>query len=510
MQAISIDGIVSRNRAEFIAQIKSASTVQKLERRVRLYQQAFLFARDNPCGIFNSKKVEDDLAALCLQVPTAGKDVGVKFQNLELRGTLHVLTRAYMTGGHTRVVERWIAASNSEPHSVVLISQGGRPVPQKLTEAVEASGGTIFILDEVLSLQKASVLRGIGQSHQKVIIHSHTYDVVPTLAFSGACFAKPVFIYNHADHLPWIGCAVADGVINFRKAGAQLTRERRGISNTIFLPLPISKLAPLARDVESRQAAKARLGFPDAQIILTMASGYKYEPVGDLNFQKMTLKVLDLNPKAVLFVIGPNPDDKIWTKAIEKSSGRLMVKGRIPFSDLQDVLSAADLTIDSYPLGSTTALLDLASLGIPALALNLASNTYDAFERAQIYCDTQQSLIEHATLILQSPLKGEAKGSALAELIRAESSPSGFSKRLEAVSPSLLITQKNHRVVQDSEQPLSAFELSIAQSLISNSRGLRPRLIRLSRRLARFYIAYFFPYFLPKRTLKKLDSYGII
>ena len=52
--------------------------------------------------------------------------------NYENNTVLHVLTQANITGGHTRVVERWVELQKDYKHSCILLNQNDIEVPEIL------------------------------------------------------------------------------------------------------------------------------------------------------------------------------------------------------------------------------------------------------------------------------------------------------------------------------------------------------------------------------------------
>lgn len=280
---------------------------------------------------------------------------------------VHVLTRAEPTGGHTRLAWRWIANDSGSSHSAIITDQGLVAVPLQLELAVSEAGGTITSLGRT---EHGTVGRAINLANQLAyfdvaILHTHPDDTIPLLAV-GQQQTCPIAILNHADHLFWLNASIADVIINTRTSAQLLSIDRRGFEavECKMLPIPL----PQVQRNHSRRAAKALLGLPDdSQLLLTMASDYKYSSVieGDPHFISVLVPTLEKHPSAILRAIGPEPEG-VWAQAAQATSGRLRALGVM--NDPSLWLQAADIYLDSFPHQSITSRLEAAQLGTPVLS----------------------------------------------------------------------------------------------------------------------------------------------
>jgi len=280
------------------------------------------------------------------------------------RRWLHVLTAAYMTGGHTRLAERWmLTAEERERHSFVLLNQEGHPFPDWLTKAAERSGGSHISFPAGLSmLDKAALLRDIAHRWADIVVlHIHPDDPVATVAF-GIPGGPPVMFVNHAAQSFWFGGSVADTVIDGREPEARMSVRRRYAKRVDVLPMPMKR-----RSIPyEKPECKRRLGIdPEQIVLLTVADPYKFIPFGDYDFPKAVGEALRTHRDALLLVVGPRPEDVHWQAAVAAAGGRLRLYGLQPEPDL--FYGAADLFLESFPFGSITAALDAAMLGIPVV-----------------------------------------------------------------------------------------------------------------------------------------------
>lgn len=274
---------------------------------------------------------------------------------------LHVFTMTAAIGGHTAIARRWIERNPfGQCHSALLTAQSTADIDPGLAKAVEHSGGEVhsLALTDPL-LRRAEKLRQLAWRYADVVVlHVHAWDVLPTLAFA-VPGGPPVLLMNHADHAFWVGCAVSDLVVDIRDSGLSLSTSIRGVRGSAVLPIPLEDRGPAAR---TRTPLTARLGgpslLPSGLILLTIASAQKYRPQGHLDFGKAIERVFEAVADCVLFAVGPGPADPPWPQITERARGRAIAVGLD--ADLAPWHAAADLYLESFPVGSYTALLEVA------------------------------------------------------------------------------------------------------------------------------------------------------
>lgn len=285
------------------------------------------------------------------------------------RRWLHVIDRALPWGGHTAMARRWIEADRANVHSVALTAQE-TPVPEALVAAVFKSGGEILTATSgAPPLERAAWLRRTAaEIADCVVLHIDTHNVIPTVAF-GVEGGPPVLLVNHAAHTFWTGASIADLVLNCR--GSELERswtERlRGIAWCATLPIPLSAGRSEGDTTAAtlRWAARKQLDLPDhAPVLLSIGDGYKYTPIQGRDFLEAAERILERCPEAYMVVLG-SPCDARWKAANARLGGRLRAFGRQ--HDVSVYHAAADVYLEGFPFGSTTALLEAGLAGLPAV-----------------------------------------------------------------------------------------------------------------------------------------------
>jgi hypothetical protein len=349
-------------------------------------------------GLLYSKEIEQELIEVGQSIPFESSSQFVKNSHL------HIMTQAFQTGGHTRVCERWIEFSkNNEMHSILMTEQRNDPIPKSLERVVNEKRGSIYSLNSS-PLVKIKEIREIASNYEKVILHIHADDQVTFIAFATTNFKRPVLFFNHLDHVFWIGIAISDMVVNLRSSAIEKSNKHRFAHKNSLLPLPIQK--PRAYKKEKVASLKSKLKIPpNAKVAITLAATEKYTPIKNYDFVSDFAEILKKYTHLHLIAIGPLPTEERWIAANLTSGNRVRVIGRIPHEELSDYISLADLAIDSYPMSSFTALLDIASHGTPCLTLLSPFGTMDSVGKSNALCDGKQELLAKMDRILASQIE---------------------------------------------------------------------------------------------------------
>ncbi len=324
----------------------------------------------------SSLRIEAILRAVADTIPTKNEKVQIESAGPVRKPVcLHVLRSASAFGGLVRMVTRWIQLDgDTRIHSVALLSQHSTPPPAELAQAVSESGGAIYFADQKSTfLQRAVWLRELACNlATHVALHFDPYNWIASVAF-GSKGGPPVLLVNHTAHLFWAGASAPDIVVNCR--GSQLeeywTKIHRGAMSCVTIPIPLlepdaSALAENDRD-ERKSRVREMIGFPkEAIMILTSGISYKYKPFGEVDFLKICQEILQAVPEAFVVAVGFTEDDR-WRASSNKLGSRLRALGSLPPHELALLHQAADIYIEGFPFGSTTALLEAGIQGLPVV-----------------------------------------------------------------------------------------------------------------------------------------------
>ena len=293
---------------------------------------------------------------------------------------LHVLTEALEAGGHSAMARRWILLDPVHPVQEVALLDLDEPVPAALEAAVRARGGRVHRPPPGSGLcGQARWLRALARARARcVVLHVDVADVVAATAF-GLPGGPPVMLVNHAAHLHATGVRSADLVLDCRGSWLEQTWTawHRGARRRATVPIPLDPPGHPAASAaavagppaasSAREAARQALGLrPDAVVALTLGAHFKFRAVDDLDFVATWESLLAAEPRAVLVAAGFAPDAR-WRAAAARYGGRIVLPGVVPPAQVAHLHAAADLYAEGFAFGTTTALLEAALAGLPAL-----------------------------------------------------------------------------------------------------------------------------------------------
>jgi hypothetical protein len=150
--------------------------------------------------------------------------------------------------------------------------------------------------------------------------------------------------------------------------------------------------------------------------------------------------VLEAHPGSLLLAVGP-PDSGPWAEYRTATNGRIQALGERP--DLNAFYAAADIYLDSFPLGSATAMLDAGMFGIASLGLstplsraNMAGDITQ--ERCATHKATREEYEEELHRLIEDPVYRKERGAEISRGVREDHIPpdwNGYLERLMAMVP---------------------------------------------------------------------------
>lgn len=390
---------IQKNQAVFKDLKKLALSTENLKEKIRLLRFSTSWAIQNHTGLFSDLEIERTLSNIaelldCSQESTYQKN-----------SFLHVMTECFETGGHTRIVEKWINASDEdEKHSLLLIQQHAK-IPDWLLKAMQNKSGDLYNLTkDTEELEAARELRKISSSYQYIVLHINMDDVVPLLAFGTNKFKRPIIFMNHADHLFWIGTSIIDLLAECSEDSIAFTQQKRGILHHSILPVPIDEIQS---STLGKKLAIEKLHFPydeKKRYIISMASNFKFHLLEDYTFITMAFSLIEQNRNTIFIIIGPDKTkEKAWADAYAQSKGRIDAIGLKKREEVTLYKEICDIYIDSFPFNSYTSFLEFAILGIPALSLKTLFNSLDILKATSNQFTDINKLLKTVNEILDHP-----------------------------------------------------------------------------------------------------------
>lgn len=365
------------------------------EVQLKLIEQAALWAVRNCMGEYSDIDIEKKLCYISSKYHTK--------QHPYKKGSfLHVATLVQSMGGHTRLIENWIINSdNDEKHSVVVTNQLAKEIPIRLKESIVQKSGDIYKINKDNYIEKALILRELASKYEYIILYTSMHDIIPILAFGTEEFRRPIILYNHADHIFWIGISITDLLIELSHDGKAFSLKNRGDIISDVLSIPVNyHLENLNKEKAIKRINRELFG---KKIIISMASPYKYNSFENYNFISTAKEIIDNNPNSYFFVIGPDKSKQIeWEKVYKETGGKINAIGYKQRKEVFQYKAIADLYIDSFPFYSYTSMLEFAIYGIPILSLNTPINKIDVMYEKEVLCNNSDELVRNSKRVLQS------------------------------------------------------------------------------------------------------------
>lgn len=167
------------------------------------------------------------------------------------------------------------------------------------------------------------------------------------------------YLYNHADHVFWIGGHVVDYVVDARTEGAVITQEYRNLSSTGVISLT-SDIKP---------SAELPADFPisrDTTFSISVGTEYKFKLDGGRAYSTAIESLLRENPDLHHILITDGDAASIREEISIDLRGRFHIAG--PYPNLSPVYTSADILVDSIPFGGSMVRLEAILCETPVLA----------------------------------------------------------------------------------------------------------------------------------------------
>lgn len=390
-------GLVERvlqNKAKFESLVARLDGLSGEDEILRAVEAALDFQRCHSTCYYSCDAIECALAGI------AGQHSVSLSARLIPNSVLHVMTTCLPVGGHSRIVERWIArAPETERHSVAILGLSRDvPPPAALMEAVGAHRGDVEWFGSGSKMEKALRLRQKASGFERIVLHVNPDDVVPLLAFGTREFRRPVFLFNHADHVFGLGVAIADAFIDIREYGRDISIRYRGVASSRILHLPFDDGNSRRAKAISQADARDELRLPgDCKIIVSAGSAYKFQRFLQWDFVSYMTNVLKRRSDVRFVIAGPS------SYTGRRFRGRIMTIGMVKPDMLMKYFRAADLVVDSFPFGGGTSLQDAVSVGSTVLSLDSIAGKMDYIAKSLAYVRTMDELVAATLRAVEDP-----------------------------------------------------------------------------------------------------------
>ena len=388
-------GEILLNKKKFEKLLCKIQKEDSLLKQAIIAKKAIKYALNNSTGYFSSDIIENVFLKISEQITPNDLPKKVKKGSV-----LHIMSKCYHTGGHSRVVERWVAISDTlEKHSIFFTENKHLQYTDQLKKAVDKKSGKIYSPNNNLSdIQKALELQRVASCYEFIVLHTHMHDVVPIIAFGTNKFKRPVIFFNHANHKFWVGVSISDLVAESNSWGKNISLKRRGVKHNIVIGIPMEN----TKITNNIKAIKKEFNLDcDKRIIISAGSPIKYKPFDNLSFPKVVNEIIKSRDDVIVVIVGFK-DKKHFNdyKDLKKYNNRIRFIKPISNRKLLELYSVSDVVMDSFPMSGATSLIDAASLRKPLLHLNCPTGQLNYINNSLAYCVNETTLLEKMNKIL--------------------------------------------------------------------------------------------------------------
>lgn len=275
--------------------------------------------------------------------------------------TLHLMTTAHTSGGHTGVVERLLGIGIGDGLAILDKLPGSdlKQLPNgngiKVFNGIRKESGTATI-SEILE---------IGLKFKNVILHIHPNDIYSAIAAMLLVkLGVKVFMYNHADHVFSFGYSAAQKVFEISKYG-WVRGALRGIEHKqtfVGIPIPTDNVRPVKyRETTPKQ-------------IFMAGSANKFMPWANYSVPEF---INQIHKKEIggnrlkITICGPTGREKYWQSLNADARRHIKFLGQRPHAEYLKLLLTCDCYIDSFPVANGTGFVESVMQGIPSFGLDL-------------------------------------------------------------------------------------------------------------------------------------------
>lgn len=279
----------------------------------------------------------------------------------------HVLTKAYDTGGHTRVVERLVVCDALQD-SAVLVTEAA--APKARGRLANARHGCRVMPSLTSGQQRIAALVAEFVRFETLILYIHPYDIESVIAAGIArkCAGVHVLFFNHADHVFSYGYSVAERVLEISHFGWAMRTAKIISDCSVFVGIPLA----LPREFMARVVAPGRQqGF-----VAAAGTAYKFRPALGWSFPAFVQAVCQ-KVNCRFEVLGPNRwRDWWWWSVMKSQKSRVAIHARFKHEKYLAFISGAAAYVDSFPMVGGTAFAEVMGLGVPCFGVLTGSHGY--------------------------------------------------------------------------------------------------------------------------------------
>jgi hypothetical protein len=297
-------------------------------------------------------------------------DIHLNHNLISTKSSLHIISEAYLSGGHTRLCENLASMDFISPD--LLIS---REAKELVINRLESHFVNVFYINNNDECERIKSIFLKVIEYENVVLHIHPDDILVTIALNLAKKFVPtlkVYFVNHADHLFSFGKSVADCVFQISYRGYEIDNliSDKHYENS-FLGIPIL--------LQAKQI-KLKVG---SKVIIAGAS-YKMKPRPGINLPSQLAKFLKINQSHTVKIIGVGSLDYWWWSLKLLFPFRVNLYGEMSYSSYVQTISESDICIDTAPITGGTAFVEMFANSLYPMALKSGIYGYTPLDQIRV------------------------------------------------------------------------------------------------------------------------------
>ncbi|MEZ9198494.1 hypothetical protein [Shewanella sp. 10N.286.54.B9] len=298
------------------------------------------------------------------------KDIAIEENVISTNHVLHVISEAYLSGGHTRLCEN--IASMDEVTPDLLIS---RDASALVIKRLHKHFVNVFFLNNDDECERLVNIYLKVVKYKSVVIHIHPDDILTTIALNLAKMIAPnlnVYFINHADHLFSYGKSAADCVFQISYRGYEIDRliSDKNYENS-FLGIPVS-------------FNKNDLILKEGNKILVAGASYKMKPWKNISLPRELIDFLRVHTSHTVKIVGVGYFDYWWWHLKLLFPKRVKIYSEMSYPLYIKTVNDSDICIDTAPITGGTAFVEMFTKSLYPIALKSGIYGYTPLDQVRV------------------------------------------------------------------------------------------------------------------------------
>lgn len=374
---------------------------------------------------FDMRKIDADIAEFALGVC---RGLNVQTQETDDRSVGYLATQLYETGGHSKLVRDTPLLLGADYRHRLFLTRYWRTLrtAPNLMSQYRKTGDVIGIDSALTAIETGwsfrwvvnKIVREILAFNPKVLlVYIHVDDIVgaAVLSIIKRCSKIRTVYYLHASHYPNVGVSFADLAIYPTPVAASVCKYMRQNPRVFYsrsLLVGKSLRDSHVFTEEEKKRCREALGVHDGALCtMSGAASYKYFDGKQSPYLEMIRKLLERNTELTHVLIASlnAEQQEVLERVFCGSDVRSRLKIVPVTSEYERLFASADVFIDSFPVSSVLAMIDLMRLRVPYVVKINAQNDLYSFHELQrggyqYMFDTENEMIAGVEQLLSNPL----------------------------------------------------------------------------------------------------------